>query len=264
MPLPDSAYKTALRARAEGQEGHGVRRRGRGRRHDRGAAQARSQALERPRAPRRTAPGGFAVGRIREPLRCPPCPADASMPAAGAQRLARRRARIIARAADRAGAVPAPRWSRCSPPSASSTSWSRSRWCSSSTCRSCEFLTDTQWTPLFDDAHFGIMVLLSGTLTSSAVALAVAIPLGTIIAIYLSRVRAVPAARDRQAVPRAARRRADHRLRLLRAAVRHAAAADDLSRAAGLQPALGRHRDGHHDHSVRELDLARTRCARCR
>ena len=49
-----------------------------------------------------------------------------------------------------------------------------------------DFLTDTQWTPLFDDAHFGIMVLLSGTLVSSAVALAVAIPLGTIIAIYLS------------------------------------------------------------------------------
>lgn len=49
-----------------------------------------------------------------------------------------------------------------------------------------EFLTDTQWTPLFSDAHFGIMVLLSGTLTSSMVALAVAIPLGTIIAIYLS------------------------------------------------------------------------------
>ncbi len=48
------------------------------------------------------------------------------------------------------------------------------------------FLTDRQWTPLFDDAHFGIAVLLSGTLTSSAVALAVAIPLGTIIAIYLS------------------------------------------------------------------------------
>lgn len=49
-----------------------------------------------------------------------------------------------------------------------------------------DFLTDTQWTPLFSDAHFGIMVLLSGTLTSSAVALAVAIPLGTVIAIYLS------------------------------------------------------------------------------
>jgi phosphate transport system permease protein len=49
-----------------------------------------------------------------------------------------------------------------------------------------DFLTDTQWTPLFDDAHFGIMVLLSGTLTSSAVALCIAIPLGTIIAIYLA------------------------------------------------------------------------------
>jgi phosphate transport system permease protein len=49
-----------------------------------------------------------------------------------------------------------------------------------------DFLTDTQWTPLFDDAHFGITVLLSGTLISSLVALAVAIPLGTVIAIYLS------------------------------------------------------------------------------
>jgi phosphate transport system permease protein len=49
-----------------------------------------------------------------------------------------------------------------------------------------DFLTDTQWTPLFDDAHFGIMVLLSGTLVSSGIALLVAIPLGTIIALYLS------------------------------------------------------------------------------
>jgi len=48
-----------------------------------------------------------------------------------------------------------------------------------------DFLTDTQWTPLFDDAHFGIMVLLSGTAVSSTVALAVAIPLGTTIAIFL-------------------------------------------------------------------------------
>lgn len=48
------------------------------------------------------------------------------------------------------------------------------------------FLTDSQWTPLFDDAHFGIAVLLAGTLSSSAVALLIAIPLGTIIAVYLS------------------------------------------------------------------------------
>ncbi|MDQ7989209.1 MAG: phosphate ABC transporter permease subunit PstC [Candidatus Dactylopiibacterium sp.] len=49
-----------------------------------------------------------------------------------------------------------------------------------------DFLTDTQWTPLFDDAHYGIAVLVSGTLTSSFVALSVALPLGTVIAIYLS------------------------------------------------------------------------------
>lgn len=48
------------------------------------------------------------------------------------------------------------------------------------------FLTDTQWTPLFSDPHFGIWVLMSGTITSSAVALSIAIPLGTVIAIYLS------------------------------------------------------------------------------
>jgi phosphate transport system permease protein len=49
-----------------------------------------------------------------------------------------------------------------------------------------DFLTDTQWTPLFDDAHFGILVLISGTVVSAAVALAIAIPVGTVIAIYLS------------------------------------------------------------------------------
>ena len=49
-----------------------------------------------------------------------------------------------------------------------------------------DFLTDTQWTPLFDDAHYGIMPLVAGTLVTTTVALSVAIPLGTIIAIYLS------------------------------------------------------------------------------
>jgi len=49
-----------------------------------------------------------------------------------------------------------------------------------------DFLTDTQWTPLFDDAHFGIIVLLSGTFTAALVALAVAIPMGGVIAVYLS------------------------------------------------------------------------------
>jgi len=49
-----------------------------------------------------------------------------------------------------------------------------------------DFFTDTQWTPLFEDAHYGIMPLVAGTLTTSMIALAVAIPVGTVGAIYLS------------------------------------------------------------------------------
>jgi len=49
-----------------------------------------------------------------------------------------------------------------------------------------EFLTDKQWTPLFEDAHFGILPLISGTITTSFIALAFAIPVGTIAAVYLS------------------------------------------------------------------------------
>ena len=49
-----------------------------------------------------------------------------------------------------------------------------------------DFLTDTQWTPLFEDAHYGIMPLIAGTLTTTMIALSVAVPIGTIGAIYLS------------------------------------------------------------------------------
>lgn len=48
------------------------------------------------------------------------------------------------------------------------------------------FLTDTQWTPLFENPRYGIMPLVAGTVTTSLIALLVAIPLGTITAIYLS------------------------------------------------------------------------------
>ena len=59
-----------------------------------------------------------------------------------------------------------------------------------------EFLGDTQWTPLFSDAHFGIWPLVAGTLLTSGIAIAVALPLGLLAAIYLSefassRMRAV-------------------------------------------------------------------------
>ena len=49
-----------------------------------------------------------------------------------------------------------------------------------------EFLTSRQWSPLFEDAHYGILPLISGTLTTSFVALSIAIPIGTVAAIYLS------------------------------------------------------------------------------
>jgi phosphate transport system permease protein len=49
-----------------------------------------------------------------------------------------------------------------------------------------DFLTDTMWTPLFADARYGILPLVSGTLTVTGVAIMVAIPVGTIVAIYLS------------------------------------------------------------------------------
>src|SRR5688572_17494405 len=48
------------------------------------------------------------------------------------------------------------------------------------------FLTDKQWTPLFEDAHYGILPLLSGTLVVAGVALLFALPVGTIAAVYLS------------------------------------------------------------------------------
>ncbi len=49
-----------------------------------------------------------------------------------------------------------------------------------------DFLTDTQWTVLFENPRYGIMPLVTGTLVTSMIALVVALPLGTIIAIYLS------------------------------------------------------------------------------
>jgi phosphate transport system permease protein len=49
-----------------------------------------------------------------------------------------------------------------------------------------EFLTDTVWTPNYSIKHYGILPLISGTLTTTGIALIVAVPLGTITAIYLS------------------------------------------------------------------------------
>jgi phosphate transport system permease protein len=49
-----------------------------------------------------------------------------------------------------------------------------------------EFFTDTQWTPLFDDKHFGILPLIAGTVLTSFIAITVALPIGLSIAVYLN------------------------------------------------------------------------------
>lgn len=49
-----------------------------------------------------------------------------------------------------------------------------------------DFVTDRQWTPLFAEPHYGILSLVSGTLVTTTVALLVAIPVGSMVAIYLS------------------------------------------------------------------------------
>ena len=49
-----------------------------------------------------------------------------------------------------------------------------------------EFLTGTQWTPLFNDPHFGILPLVTGTLIITTGAALISIPTGLCSAIYLS------------------------------------------------------------------------------
>ena len=49
-----------------------------------------------------------------------------------------------------------------------------------------EFLTGTEWTPLFANGSYGVLPILSGTLVITAIALVVAVPLGLGAALYLS------------------------------------------------------------------------------
>ena len=49
-----------------------------------------------------------------------------------------------------------------------------------------EFFTDTEWTPLFANKHFGIWPLISGTLLTTAIAMSVALPFGIFAALFLS------------------------------------------------------------------------------
>lgn len=48
------------------------------------------------------------------------------------------------------------------------------------------FLTGRVWTPLFYNQHFGVLPLVAGTVLVAVIALAVAVPAGLLIALYLS------------------------------------------------------------------------------
>jgi len=58
-----------------------------------------------------------------------------------------------------------------------------------------QFFLDTRWTPLFSSQRFGIWALISATVLTSAIALAIAVPLGLTSAVYLSEF-AAPRTRD--------------------------------------------------------------------
>ena len=49
-----------------------------------------------------------------------------------------------------------------------------------------QFFLDTRWTPLFSSQRFGIWALISATVLTSVIALAIAVPLGLTSAVYLS------------------------------------------------------------------------------
>lgn len=49
-----------------------------------------------------------------------------------------------------------------------------------------EFLTGTEWTPLFANKRFGVLPLVAGTVLVSSIAMIVALPMGLMSAIYLS------------------------------------------------------------------------------
>ncbi|MCF6181549.1 phosphate ABC transporter permease subunit PstC [Lutibacter sp.] len=49
-----------------------------------------------------------------------------------------------------------------------------------------DFFTDTKWTPLYSNQHFGILALVSGTVLTSTIAISIALPIGLTIAIYLN------------------------------------------------------------------------------
>ncbi|HSG69794.1 MAG TPA: phosphate ABC transporter permease subunit PstC, partial [Planctomycetaceae bacterium] len=58
-----------------------------------------------------------------------------------------------------------------------------------------KFLTDTQWTPQYQDKHYGVLPLLGGTFLVAGIAALIGLPIGLFSAVYLSEY-ASPRARN--------------------------------------------------------------------
>ena len=131
-----------------------------------------------------------------------------------------------------------------------------------------DYLFGTKWTPQFagDQQSFGVLPLIWGTLYLTGIGLLVAIPVGLLSGIYLSEFAPRARAQGRQAGARAARRRADDRLRLLRADVLHARGAAQRARAsASTSSTRSRPASSSASSSCRRSRRSsRTRCPRCR
>ena len=85
-----------------------------------------------------------------------------------------------------------------------------------------DYLTGTEWSPLFEPPSFGVIPLVVGTLSVTFWACLVAMPFGLGSAIYLSEYARPAHAADPEAGARGTGRDPDRGLRLLRADVLHA------------------------------------------
>ena len=118
-----------------------------------------------------------------------------------------------------------------------------------------DYITGTDWAPLFTPQSFGVLPLVVGTLTVTFWACVVCMPFGLGSAIYLSEYASERVRKLAEAGARDPGRDPHGGLRLLRAHVLHAAPEGHRNRRRHLQRPRGGPRDGRHAHPDRGLDL---------
>ena len=86
-----------------------------------------------------------------------------------------------------------------------------------------DFISGTEWRPNrnAERGEWGVLPLVSATLTYAFIAMCVAVPIGLMTAIYLERIRAGQCSRDLQASSRDTRRCSNYRLWVFCADISH-------------------------------------------